>query len=112
MNLRALSFGVLSCLLAIVGSAACDGSLSSGDCGSSTCGACQTGFVHDDRCEGGEWKCDCVPNPSAAASTPEDGGAEATSTPDPRPVFTCSQALASPTTSATCVADDWDESCD
>jgi hypothetical protein len=113
MNLRALSFGLVACLFAVVGSSACDGSLLSSDCGSNACGACQTGFVNVDRCEDGEWKCDCVPRSGDAAAPSEpDGGGDATFTPDPRPVFTCSQALASPTTSALCDANDWDESCD
>jgi hypothetical protein len=59
MNLRAAFF--LSGFLFSVLVACTGGPLSSGDCGENACGACQAGFVNSDRCEDGEWKCDCVP---------------------------------------------------
>lgn len=110
MNLRAfLVSGLLVCALL----ACTSGGNANDDCGANACGACQTGFVNSDRCEDGEWKCECVPRTGLAAeATTEDAGGEAASPADPRPVFTCQQALASPTTSARCVADDWDESCE
>jgi hypothetical protein len=109
MSSRAFFAGIFVSVLVACGSA-CG---ANEDCGSATCGACQEGFVNSDRCEDGEWVCDCVPR--TATSVVVDGGNDAAASPDAPEapaVPTCQQKLASPTASGVCPADEWDQPCE